>query len=130
MKLYATLSAVALGTVILSYGVLPQLTAVKYSNTLVEEKRETKEIISDAPVAQPPVDTREVIQHVPLPIPLRAIYMTSCVAGTVDFRNSLIKLIDETEINAVVIDIKDFSGTISFPAQSSEWKSAWDEAPC
>lgn len=130
MKLYATLSAVALGTVILSYGVLPQLTAVKYSNTRVEEKRETKEIISDAPVAQPPVDTREVIQHVPLPIPLRAIYMTSCVAGTVDFRNSLIKLIDETEINAVVIDIKDFSGTISFPAQSSEWKSAWDEAPC
>jgi hypothetical protein len=52
--------------------------------------------------------------HLPTPKPLKAVYMSSWVAGTRDFRSRLIKLIDETEINAIVIDIKDYSGKISF----------------
>ena len=39
-------------------------------------------------------------------------------------------LIDETEINAVIIDIKDYSGTISFPPVAESWKPAWQEARC
>ena len=54
------------------------------------------------------------VMHLKTPSPLKSIYMTSCVAGTPSFRKSLIKLIEETEINAVVIDIKDYTGTISF----------------
>ena len=54
------------------------------------------------------------IQSIATPIPLKAIYMTSWVAGTPSIRNNLIKLIDETEINAVVIDIKDYTGMIAF----------------
>ncbi len=75
-------------------------------------------------------DTREVVKHVPLPVPTKIIYMTSCVAGTPTFRNKLVALIEETEINSVIIDIKDYSGTISFPAESEEWKGAWDNARC
>jgi hypothetical protein len=75
-------------------------------------------------------DTRPVVQHVPLPEQVKAIYMTACVAGTKDFRNRLITLIDETEINSVIIDIKDFSGGISFPSTQPAWKAAWDHAPC
>ena len=41
--------------------------------------------------------------------------MTSCVAGTPSWRESLKKLIETTELNAVVIDIKDYTGMISFP---------------
>ncbi len=113
---------------IFSYVVFPPLTALEYSvadNTAVEKK----EISKVVPIEVPP-DTREVVTHVPLPKPLRAIYMTSCVAGTTDFRNDLVELIDETEINAVIIDIKDYSGTISFPPLSEEWKSAWTDARC
>ncbi len=77
-----------------------------------------------------PVDDRSIVQHVPLPEQVKAIYMTSCVAGTPSFRTKLIDLIRETEINAVVIDIKDYSGTISFPAESESWRSAWLEARC
>lgn len=66
----------------------------------------------------------------PLPEQVKAIYMTSCVAGTPTFRTRLVELIRETEINSAVIDIKDYSGTISFPAQSSAWQSAWYEARC
>lgn len=52
--------------------------------------------------------------HIKTPEGVRAIYMSGWVAGTVDFRNSLIKMIDTTELNSVVIDIKDSTGRISY----------------
>lgn len=130
MKWPVVLVGVSAALFILSYVVLPQLTAVEYSSVPHEEKAEAKETVTEAPIVVVPPDTRTVVTHVPMPEQLRAIYMTSCVVGTIDFRNSLVKLIDETEVNAVVIDIKDFSGTISFPAQSPEWQSAWAAATC
>ncbi len=75
-------------------------------------------------------DQREMVQHQPLPTEVKAIYMTACVVGTRDFRNRLVALIEETEINSVIIDIKDFSGTISFPPTSPELRPAWDAAKC
>ena len=78
----------------------------------------------------PPADTRPVVTHVPQPKQVKAIYMTSCVAGTVAFRNDLIKLIADTEVNSVVIDIKDYTGTISFKPEHPAWLSAWDNARC
>jgi hypothetical protein len=85
---------------------------------------ETIEVIEEV------VDTRKIVRHVPLPEQVKTIYMTSCVAGTPTFRQKLVKLIQETEINSVIIDIKDYSGTISFPASSTAWHSAWMEARC
>lgn len=76
------------------------------------------------------VDTRPVTRHVPLPEQVKMIYMTSCVAGTPSFRQDLVKLAQETEINAIMIDIKDYSGTISFPPESEAWKQAWQAARC
>lgn len=77
-----------------------------------------------------PVDTRGVVKHVPLPKPAKIIYMTSCVAGTPSFRDKLVALINDTEINGVIIDIKDYSGTISFPPTNPAWQSAWESARC
>ncbi len=54
-----------------------------------------------------------VVTHVATPDPLKAIYMTSCVASTPSWRESLKKFVEETELNSVVIDIKDYSGDIS-----------------
>jgi hypothetical protein len=54
------------------------------------------------------------VTHLPTPEPLKAIYMTSFVAGHRARRAALADLIDRTELNAVVIDIKDYSGAISF----------------
>jgi hypothetical protein len=75
-------------------------------------------------------DTRPVVSHVPMPPQVKAIYMTSCVAGTPSFRDRLVSLIESTEVNSVVIDIKDYSGTISFPPVSSYWLPAWENARC
>lgn len=55
------------------------------------------------------------VTYIPTPQPTKAIYMTSCVAGTPSWRGALVKLIERKELNAVVIDIKDYSGTITFP---------------
>lgn len=57
-------------------------------------------------------------KYIATPKPLKAIYMTQCVVGTPNFRKELVDLIDTTEINAVVIDIKDFSGGIAFPVKN------------
>lgn len=75
-------------------------------------------------------DTREVVEHVPLPEQVKAIYMTSCVVGTPSFREKLVALANETEVNSIIIDIKDFSGTLSFPPEHEEWNSAWQSSKC
>ncbi len=54
------------------------------------------------------------VSHLKTPEELKAIYMTACVASTVSFKSDLVNLIEETELNTIVIDIKDFSGTISY----------------
>ncbi|MBX9889876.1 MAG: putative glycoside hydrolase [Amoebophilaceae bacterium] len=46
--------------------------------------------------------------------PLKVIYMTSWVAAHQSLRADIVKFIKASEINAVVIDVKDYSGTVSF----------------
>lgn len=63
-------------------------------------------------------------EHVPTPEPMYAIYMSQCVVGTPSFRASLVDLIERTPLNAVVIDIKDYSGTIGFQTQDPRFEDA------
>ena len=56
--------------------------------------------------------------HIKTPKPLKSLYMTACVLSTVEFKKEVVDVIDTTEVNAIVIDIKDFSGTISFPTDN------------
>ena len=55
-----------------------------------------------------------IVTHKETPEPVKAIYMTQCVAGTPSIRDGLVRLIEDTELNSVVIDIKDYSGTVVF----------------
>ena len=59
-------------------------------------------------------------QHIATPSSVRAVYMTSWVAGTPSLRQNLVSFIDASEINSVVIDIKDYSGKISFKTDDPE----------
>jgi hypothetical protein len=65
------------------------------------------------------VEVKEV-KHIKTPEPLKGIYMTQCVASMPSFREKLVSLIGETELNAVVIDIKDYTGTVSFVTGNPE----------
>lgn len=54
------------------------------------------------------------VTHLKTPEPLYGIYMSQCVVGTPSFRDKFVSFLDQTELNAVVIDIKDYTGKISF----------------
>jgi hypothetical protein len=108
----------------------PYVTTTTYEPAVLPASVEMNNESPFVEVIPPLVDTRSVVQHVSLPEPVKAIYMTSCVVGTPSFREDLVRLIQETEINAVMIDVKDFSGTISFRPQSASWLPAWENARC
>lgn len=113
---------------LLSHASLPDadLAYQKVGSDISEPRAE----VSAPAEAVPTVDTRPVVRHVPLPPQVKAIYMTSCVAGTPNFRQQLLKLVEETEINTIILDIKDYSGTISFAPESEAWQPAWQNARC
>jgi len=69
-------------------------------------------------VNEPPPPPK--VEHVATPDAVKAVYMSQCAAGSDDFRTSLFKLADETEINAIVVDLKDYSGTVAFPSETAE----------
>ncbi len=58
------------------------------------------------------------VTHIKTPDSVKAIYMSSWVAGNKRLRDNLVKLIDDTELNAVVIDIKDYTGRVSFHSEN------------
>jgi len=64
------------------------------------------------------------VAHQETPEPLHAIYMSQCVVGTRSFRDMLVSFIESTQLNAMVIDIKDYSGTIGFPTEDPRFDSA------
>jgi hypothetical protein len=55
------------------------------------------------------------VTHISPPESIKAVYFTSWAAGTPSFRKHLDDLLDGTILNAVVIDVKDYSGKIAFP---------------
>ena len=61
-----------------------------------------------------PEPAKPVVTHLTTPKPVRALYMSSWIASGRTNRDKLIKMVDETEANALVIDIKDATGKISF----------------
>lgn len=58
--------------------------------------------------------------YVATPEPLKGIYMTSWIASSKQLRDNLVKIVDETEINAIIIDIKDYSGKIVYPIENND----------
>lgn len=52
--------------------------------------------------------------HVNTPDSVKAVYMTACTASMPSLRTKVLDNLKDTEINAIVIDIKDYTGTISY----------------
>lgn len=105
------------GLVILCLGLVLVGVFVKYSFFASGKSVEyiAKSIKSER--VEEKIEEKKVI-HLPTPDPIKAIYMTQCVVGTKAFRESLVKIIDETEINSVIIDIKDYTGLIAFDTEN------------
>ncbi len=102
-----------LGIAVVLYFLVPYVLANKYSASndtiLSSDKTVPAEVIQE-PIA--------IATHVDTPEAVKAVYMTACAASTPSFRTNILNLIDQTEINSVIVDIKDFSGTISMPTDN------------
>lgn len=93
---------IALGAAALAESIAPKMTYVRSLHAVVAE-------------SAPEMPT---VTHIKTPKVVRAIYMSQCAAGTQTFRTSFLKMLDETELNAIVIDIRDYTGTIAFPTSN------------
>lgn len=67
------------------------------------------------------------VTHLKTPVPLKGIYITSWVAGSPIAMQKIIDLIDRTELNSIVIDVKDYTGRISFLVSDPELKKIGSE---
>ncbi|MDP3762966.1 MAG: putative glycoside hydrolase, partial [bacterium] len=66
-------------------------------------------------------------KHLSTPEPLKAIYMTSWVASTGDWRAELVEFVKKSELNSIVIDVKDYTGRVSFDTGNQKIKEAGSE---
>jgi hypothetical protein len=69
--------------------------------------------------------SKEVIfkpSYVKTPKTVKGIYMTSWIASSKQLRENLVRVIDDTEINTIVIDVKDYSGKIVYKVSNPELK--------
>ena len=95
------------------YKVLPRLAEVNYEQAPVSAISNTENTYNN--ITEIPEIPEIIVTHTQTPEPVKGVYMTACIAGLKVNRNAMMKLIDDTELNSVIIDIKDYSGTISIP---------------
>lgn len=68
-----------------------------------------------------------IVIHIKTPEHVKAIYMSSWVAGSPSIRKNLVRLVDTTELNAIVIDVKDNTGLLSWDGRISDLDDFLDE---
>ena len=88
------------------YNVATEATATNAADVVAVEKG-----------AQSLVASTTQSRHVHTPDAVKAIYMTSWVASGSERREEMVRLIEETELNAIVIDVKDDTGKVSYDSK-------------
>jgi len=99
------------GSVVLAAGMTTAALSLSPQASFVRSASTTPDVLFTPP-------SQGLARHLPTPEPTYAVYMSQCVVGTPSFRDSLVEFISTTKLNAVVIDIKDYTGKIAFPTDS------------
>jgi peptidoglycan/xylan/chitin deacetylase (PgdA/CDA1 family) len=79
---------------------------------------ETDEAIEPPPAPADPEPEPGPPQVTRVPVEVRGIYMTAYSASSPETVGKLIRLVEETDLNAIVIDFKDNTGYISYPVST------------
>ncbi len=109
---FFAVGAIGVGAFSVFYFFIPAFSSVAYKTE--EVVATSTEIIASSTT---PFVPEIVVTHMQTPNAVKAIYMTACVAATPSFREKLVLIADTTEVNSIIIDIKDYSGTIAFDAE-------------
>lgn len=81
---------------------------------------EARAAVATVPENTPVPEPLPPVLHVKTPDAVKAIYMSSWVAGTPSVRERVIGIVNHTEANSLMIDIKDYSGRISYQVSDPE----------
>jgi hypothetical protein len=107
----AASAVITFGSLFVLHIAVAQFTSISYSNDVAPVMKTTSaNVVAVTPPPKP--------VHIKTPEAVKAIYMTSWVAGTPNWRAELVKFIDESEINSIIIDVKDYSGKVAFETGS------------
>jgi hypothetical protein len=105
----------------LAFFILPRFLPATF---MVTSKVESISVASTSvSTSSVPEVIKKVVKHQAIPETVKGIYMTACAASMPSFRNKLIKLIEETEVNSIIIDIKDYTGTVSYNIDLPEFQN-------
>ncbi|HRY62165.1 MAG TPA: putative glycoside hydrolase [Candidatus Paceibacterota bacterium] len=110
--------ALAIFSIVVAYFLYKKFSFVEPIRYIANDKVQQANVTVTVPVV--PAVKERVVTHIKTPEAVKAVYISSWVAGTPSFRNKIIKMVDETELNAIVIDVKDSTGWISFPMKGAE----------
>lgn len=128
---HLSIVGIFVGTGALLFLMLPKSTLPK---TFVANTTKNVAMVSEAIKAQtqPESVATTTIElpkptHINTPSVVKGIYMTSWVASTRDWRLEIVDFIKKSEINSVVIDIKDYSGFITFDTADPDIKAVGSE---
>lgn len=86
----------------------------------VPQSNKPVDIITPPVIINSKVPVFVPVTHIKTPEQVRAIYLSSWTAGYAKYRDPLIKLVDDTELNAMVIDVKDSTGRIGFQTSDKD----------
>lgn len=90
---------------------------------VVVRRNQDEVLVNETETAETEAETEPETEPEPeqpqrIPVKVKGIYISAYVAGTPSMMEEIIEKIDETEINAVVIDVKDDNGRITFDMDS------------
>lgn len=110
----------AAGSISLAFFGVPAVFPITYEAQVLISGAETSASLGEVATYE------EVIKPIRIKTPdsVKAIYMTQCVAGTPSFREKLVRLVETTELNSIIIDIKDYSGGLGYISKNPELKDS------
>lgn len=114
--------AAALSVISYRSGNLPKLQSPLYQEISSAQATSTQDVsrqvvdqtTSQAATSSVASSTVVLPSRIKAPEIVRGVYMSSWVASTPSARNHLVELLDETELNSVVIDVKDNNGAVTW----------------
>lgn len=101
------MAAIVIGAFVIIAGAFTAVIFLPFGH-VAYEIHETAAMATSTPPAEP------IVTHLSTPEPLKAIYMTACTASERRLRDKVLVDFDGTELNALVIDLKDYTGSISY----------------
>lgn len=120
--LFLIIAIIFFGIVSFVYFNVSKAFPTTYSSSEDSGSVETKD--SDTSLSEQVEKDLNIPIHVETPEAVKAIYMTQCVVGTPSFRKDLVEIATTTEINSIIIDIKDYTGKISFSTDNPKLKDS------